>query len=367
MERQSRGRHRDGEGSWTWLPDKKLWRLRRTMDTGQRKAYYARTKAECERKAQLDAQQGAAHEPGTVAEWLTLWTENKCHTVKASTCARYRSAVTVYLLPTLGHIRLDKLTPHHITDALRAIERPRKNGTTLSGTTVRRTFDVLSNALQAAVKQGRLLSNPARVLDPPRQEHKPSVILSEAQTNQLLDAADGHPLEALFTLALRCGLREAELLGLQWKNLRSGRLDITGSLQRGYEGELRKGEPKTKSARRTISLDADSLAAIEKLTRGADDAYIFPLPGDPKWQLRKAFDALLQKAELPHMRFHDLRHTCATHLIEDGVSFYAVSHLLGHASVEVTLRIYGHLTTKQTEAATEAMNARARQRAAARS
>ena len=366
-----RARRRSGEGSWTWLAKKGLWRLRVTTEAGARVAYYAQTRAECERKAQLAAAQGGRRgEPGTVGDWLTAWAEDACRRVKPATCRRYQSAVTTHLVPALGRIRLDRLNAAHIQEATGAIAAKRfKDGRPISRATVRRTVDVLGNALEAAVKQGRLAVNPARALPPLRQEHREPTILTEDQANRLLDAASGSPFEALFTLALRCGLRQAELLGLQWRNVHltgaKPTLDITGSLQRDYDGSLRKGEPKTLSARRTIALDNDSVAALAKLAAGRDDEYVFSHHGEPctpQALIRQYFAPLLRQAGLPPMRFHDLRHTCATHLIEDGVSIFAVSHLLGHASIAVTQGIYGHLTPKQTDAATEAMNQRAARR-----
>jgi integrase len=103
------------------------------------------------------------------------------------------------------------------------------------------------------------------------------------------------------------------------------------------------------------------------MPRGEDAAYLFTNNGAPcsLQALTRQYQGVLKRAGLSGVRFHDLRHTCATHLIEDGVSIYAVSHLLGHSSVAVTQGIYGHLTPKQTDAATEAMNRRAMRRAAA--
>jgi integrase len=371
MATDHRGRRRSGEGTWTWLPRKSLWRLQVTTEAGARVAFYGATRAECERKRQLGAQ-GVLRAKDTVGEWLTEWSDQVCRAVKPSTCRRYRGAVQTHLIPTLGHIRLDRLTADHISEAIAVIARKRfKGGDPISPTTVRRTYDVLNNALERAVKQRRLVANPARALTPPRQEHREFATLTEDETNRLLDAAIGDRLEALFTLAVRCGLREGELLGLQWRNIhldgQRPSLDITGSLQRDHDGTLRKGEPKTRSARRTINLDADSAAALRKLSPGRADGFLFTYGGrpmSPQALTRQHFLPLLRKAGLPRMRLHDLRHTCATHLIEDGVSVYAVSHLLGHASVAVTQGIYGHLTSKQTEAVTQAMNARSARRQA---
>ena len=361
---RTRGKRRDGEGSWTWLAGKGLWRLRMTTESGARLAYYGRTQAEAQRKRQRAAQGGGPAEVGTVGEWLERWAGQICPTVKPSSCLRYRGAVRTHLIPTLGHVRLDRLTPGHISEALGLIEQKRfKDGAHLSPTTVRRTYDILNNALGQAVEQGLIIANPARALRPPRQERREFATLSELETNRLLDAAQGHPLEALFTLAVRCGLREGELLGLQWRDVHLGgsrpTVDVTGSLQRDYEGWLRRGEPKTRSARRTITLDADSMATLSNLPRGRDDDFVFSVKGSPltpQALTRQHFAPLLRRAGLPPIRFHDLRHTAATLLIENGVSIYAVSHLLGHASIAVTQGIYGHLTPKQTEAATQAMN-----------
>jgi integrase len=191
---------------------------------------------------------------------------------------------------------------------------------------------------------------------------------------RLLDAASGDRLEALYVLALTTGLREGELLGLKWRDVRleERALEIRGSLQRVSAG-LVVVEPKTKQSRRRVGLTDAALVALrrhrvrqaeERLSLGAawpnsDLVFTDEVGGpiDATKLLRNSFVPLLKTAGLGAMRFHDLRHTAATLLLGRGIHPKIVSEMLGHSQVGITLDLYSHVTPTMQREATAAMDA----------
>jgi integrase len=189
-----------------------------------------------------------------------------------------------------------------------------------------------------------------------------------------LEAAQGERLDALFVLALSSGMRLGELLGLRWRDvdLDAGTLQVRQILVRMPSG-LRFGEPKTKRSRRRISLSAGARDALrhhrarqaaERLRLGPvweDHDLVFAneigKPLDAGNLLRRDFWRVLSKAGVPRCRFHDLRHTCATLLLQQGVHAKVVSELLGHSSIGMTLDIYSHVIPDMQQHAVSAMDA----------
>ena len=210
----------------------------------------------------------------------------------------------------------------------------------------------------------------ADLVTPPRNYHKEMKTLDIEQAKQLIGAARGGRLEALYVLALTTGLRQGELLALRWQDvdLGDGSLRVLGTLYRSSQGLLTIAEPKTAGSRRLVtlgSLAVDSLArhkenqAAQRLLCGArweEHGLVFTNElGRPMGAAnlrRRSFEPLLKCAGLPRIRFHDLRHTAATLLLGEGVHPKIVSERLGHSRVGITLDLYSHVTpTMQREAA----------------
>lgn len=212
--------------------------------------------------------------------------------------------------------------------------------------------------------------------DPPRKERVEFRTLDPEEARRLLDTARGDRFEALYVLALTTGLREGELLGLHWKDvdLDRGRLQVVATMQRD---RINKGftfsEPKTDRSRRPVILTATAIAALrrhrvaqaeERLRAGPlweDDGLVFAntvgKPVEAGNVLRRSFWPLLEKAGLPHIRFHDLRHSAATLLMSKGVHPKVVSEMLGHSKISITLDLYSHTVPAMHQEAAEAMDA----------
>jgi integrase len=194
-------------------------------------------------------------------------------------------------------------------------------------------------------------------------------ILDVDQATQFLIAAKDSPHEALYTLAIHSGMRQGELFGLKWEDLQwhDGELKIQRQVKRIPGSGWTFADPKTKRGRRTIKLGDETLKLLrvhkehqetQRLLKGkrwVENGLIFPSSvGTPLNQsnLRKDFLKVLDRASLPKIRFHDLRHTAASLMLNNGIPPIVVSSRLGHSKPSITLDVYGHLYQEmQTDAA----------------
>ncbi|WP_329562230.1 tyrosine-type recombinase/integrase [Kitasatospora sp. NBC_01266] len=319
---------------------------------------------------------------GSVAAFLTYWLETVAvHRLRENTHTRYTACTRLYLIPGLGRKKLAKLTAKDVRtwlDQLRvtcqccargldaAREQPQccATGTCcrrwLSPLTLAYVHSVLKSALEHAVREEEIPRNVARNvrMGTPRPRRFEPLTTEEARA--LLTATDGHRLSALFELALRTGLRKGELLGLRWEDLdlTGGTASIRRTLQRTNSAGLTALPTKTHSSERRIALPTECLHSLEQHRerqaheRGAAGAawkasgYVFTRPdGSPieGATLTRHFNALLRRATLRRIRFHDLRHSAATLLLEQGVELVVIKELLGHAHIGVTATVYAHV------------------------
>ena len=214
----------------------------------------------------------------------------------------------------------------------------------------------------------------ADLVTPPRAAHREMQTLSPEQARAFLDAAQGDRFHALYVLALSTGMRQGELLALRWQDvdLDRGTVQVRGSLQRTPAG-LTLTEPKTAASRRQVGLTPSAVAALrrhrvaqteERLRFGSvwqDNGLVFcneiGEPIDATHVTVRPFRRLLERAGLPQIRFHDLRHTAATLLLGQGVHPKMVSEMLGHTQIAITLDLYSHVTPTMQRQATDAMEA----------
>ncbi|MFE2409607.1 tyrosine-type recombinase/integrase [Kitasatospora sp. NPDC059408] len=326
---------------------------------------------------------------GSVAAYLTYWLENVAiHQLRETTHTRYTACVNQYLIPGLGKKKLAKLAAKDVRTWLnglrtvcqccaRGIDARRKPNAQagrrprccaigkccrkyLSPLTLAYIHSVLKSALEHAVREEEIPRNVARNVrtGTPRPRRFNPLTSDEAQ--HFLAAAQGHRLHALFELALRTGLRKGELLGLRWEDLDldAGTASIRRTLQRTRTGGLTTLPTKTISSERRIALPAACVASLrahrdrqacEKQQAGAewvDSGLVFTrLDGHPiePATLTRHFNALLRRSSLRAIRFHDLRHSTATLLLEQGVELVVIKELLGPAHIGVTATVYAHV------------------------
>lgn len=345
------------------------WEARISLANGKRKSLFGRTRRDVQdklRTAQREIEAGLDLGAGrqTVGAFLDRWLVDVAKpSIRPKTYASYTQLVRLHLKPALGHHQLAKLSPHHVQMMMNA-----KSAAGLSPRTVQYLRAVLRRALGQALKWGLVTRNVATLVDPPRSQRPDVVPLSPLQARAFLTAAKGDRLEALYSVAIALGLRQGEALGLGWDDvdLDAGVLRVRYALQR-IDGTLQLVEPKTKRSKRTIPMPPTIVAALrdhrvrqleERLLAGSrwqDHAVVFPssigTPMDARNVVRR-FHALLDKAGLPSMRFHDLRHTCASLLLAQHVPPRVVMETLGHSQIALTMDTYSHvMPVMQREAA----------------
>jgi len=292
--------------------------------------------------------------------------------VSAKTWDRYEEINRCHWIPAIGSEILGKLQPLQIREAeAAALQHGRRDGRGgLSARTVHHHQRVLHEALDQAVREDILTKNPVNAVDPPQPAKPEMRVLDEDQLIRLFELLEGTPLWMPVALAGTTGMRRGEILALPWTEVRlTGKppsLSVVRTLQQ-VDDEVKVRPPKTKRARRQIDLlplTVDSLRqhyvrqAEHRLMMGAayhDQGLVCPAPDGSFWRpdrLSDLFASTMKRLDLPRIRFHDLRHTHATHLLREGVHPKIVSERLGHASVAFTLDTYSHvLPGMQAEAA----------------
>ena len=341
---------------------------------GRRASLYGKTRVEVAAKlrdwlkARSDGQL-AVSERRTLAQYVDEWLETIRPNLRPRTWQRYAELLRVHVLPELGNVRLTKLSPEQLE---RLYGRMLAAGS--SPRTVRHVHTVLHNALERATKRSRIARNVAELVEPPSAARVEMRVFSEDEAQRFLAAIKGDRFETLYVLALSTGMRQGELLGLRWRDVdlerRALQVRQTVAFLRG--GGYIFGEPKTAKSRRNVTLTAIATAELRRhRTRQAEAR----LAVGSAWQdldlvfcnevggpidgsniLQRHFYPLLMRANLPRIRFHDLRHTCATLLLGRGVHPKVVSEMLGHATIAITMDTYSHVTPTMQREAVAAMD-----------
>jgi integrase len=346
----------------------------------KRKYYYGATQAEVQAKldeAKNDIREfrPLPNERTLTGDFLEQWLlEFVKPNARPRTYAGYCDIVRLHLKPQLGHIPLTKLSPLDVQRLInrKVQEKNRVKNMTdknLSGRTVRYIHAVLRSALNRAVAWHLVKRNAALGIKLPKPVRPRIRPLDLDQAKALLEAVKGDRLEALYSVALALGLREGEVLGLRWENidLDAGTLRVEKSLQL-ISKKLVLAPLKTDESRRTLALPAFAVASLrshriaqkkERLVaadrwKGGEPFVFCTGIGTPIFprNLRRQFRSVLTNANLPRVRFHDLRHTAGTLLAAQGVSPRVIMEILGHTQVSMTMNVYVHATdAMQVEAA----------------
>jgi integrase len=293
-----------------------------------------------------------------VGEYLDRWLlDSVRYTVRQRTYERYESIVRVHIKPAFGRLKPKSLTPNHVRTLYR-----KKLDSGLAPRTVNYVHTTLHKALKDAVSDGLVPRNAASVKAP--RPEKPEIRpLSPDQARNLIATAheSGDRFEALYVLALHCGLWVGELLGLRCEDVDLSGTPATVQVRRTLS-ETRTGhkfEKRKNGKGRSVKCSQKATEALrshrgrqgeERLRIGSlwqDNGLVFPTTTGTTMSgtnlLGRHFKPLLKRAELPDIRLHDLRHTCATILLMAGKHPKYVQELLGHASINITLDTYSHV------------------------
>jgi integrase len=352
-----------GQGGVT-LHKSGLWQVRLTMADGRRVTRYARDKRSAERlRRELVEMRASDIDPSrlTLAAFLRSWIgalrDARNQRVRPRTLDHYAMIVERHIVPALGHHRLDRLREHHVQAWLDADPG--------SPRTVHHHRAVLRRALNVAIRQRLLLTNPAIGVELPDATWHGAKPLTLPEAKRLLAATADDRLGALWRLALDTGLRQGELLGLGWDDvdLDAGTVTVTGQLQRRAGSWLRT-ETKADRALRTLAIAAPTAAALEKhrLRMAAERTPMWRYyglvftteQGEPLQNHRvlDEFHAACDAAGIERRRFHDLRHASATLYRALGVAEDTRMARMGHSTTAMARR-YGHAGPEQDRLAAE--------------
>lgn len=348
-----------GEGTVYQRKDGR-WEAAITLEGGHRKRIYGKTRREVQNKLSeaLHAQQQGrlvAEPAQRVNDYLKHWLEDQVRmSVRPRTYESYALNVR-RVSKHIGEIRLNKLAPGHVQHCYAELL---KEG--LSPRSVNQAHRVLRAALRQAVKWGLIAQAPTAAVAPPRPGRREMQPLTPKQVHALFASTEGSHLHALWVLLCTTGLRIGEATGLEWRHvdLSSGVLTIEQTVQWQQGKGLVFVEPKTGRSRRSVHMASHAVEILrhhrdrQKLAWGAagrtwnDNVLVFctrsGLPLAPS-NVGRSLHRHLERAGLPRVRVHDLRHTAATYLLSLGTHPKKVQELLGHSSILLTLDTYSHV------------------------
>lgn len=370
-----------GEGSVFKRKSDARWQANLTLPDGKRKSFYGGTKREALAKldlARADLLHGLpvrSDERLTAGAYFPDYLAAHRLEIRAQSVDTYDSLVRTHVIPRLGRVQLTKLTPGTLERFYADLMRPTsEGGGGLAASSVGVVHAIMRSGLDRAARHGLVARNVADLVSAPRAPRREIRPLTREQARRLLDAAQGDRLECLLALALHTGMRHGELLALRWEDLdlELAQLRVRRTLARVRGRGLIFNEPKTHASRRRIALASPAISALraqrtrqleERLVAGAawtDGDLVFASPVGTVLEpgaVRRVLRRLLRRAGLPAIRFHDLRHTCATLLLQANVNPKVVSERLGHSSVAMTLDVYSHVLPGMQEDAAEVIAA----------
>ena len=375
----SKKRNDAGNGSIRQRSDGR-WEGRYTVgytEDGKQKqnSVYGSTKREVRQKLTKilnDLQEGTYIAPTamTVGDWLDIWLKEYKINIRKETWASYEQHIRVHLKPTLGKIRLNKLTPHQIQQTYNALVKERG----LSPKTIKNIHGALHGALEQAKINGYLRINPSEGAVLPKIEKEPLQTMDSADVMDFLNAIKGDPYEYPLFVALFTGLRQGELLGLTWDcvDFEKGTLLINKQHSRAKgEKEFHFSNLKNSKARSlTVAAEVMNVLQLQKgQQEGWKDAagelwdnaenLVFTTPNGRyvnNKTLYMNFKRIVTQLGMPDLRFHDLRHTFSVNSLQAGDDIKTVQENLGHSTAAFTLATYAHATQGMKRESANRMN-----------
>ena len=303
----------------------------------------------------------------TLGEWFERWFKDYAEvTLRPSTVRGYRR-YEKQINRHLGDKQISLITTQQIQRMYNNLKRDgrekarKKLGDGLSDSTVRSIHMLLHEVMEAAVQARLIAKNPTAGTKIPKCNYPDKKILNESELAVFIEAIEREPLwRDFFYTEITTGLRRGEICGLKWSDLdiEKGTLKVERSVSNGEDGKLEIGETKTETGKRVIRLPASTLRILTERKECALTDWIFSnllepgKPMNPSTAYGK-LKSILKTAGLPDIRFHDLRHTFATHALTSGVDAKTLAGILGHTNASFTLDIYTHVTGEMQKNAAE--------------
>lgn len=302
----------------------------------------------------------------TLGEWLDKWLdEYMIFTIRESTLDSYRAMVKNQVKPFIGGKQIASLTTADMQKFYNKIKKEGRvrehpiHGKTLADSMVRGVHMMLHEALDTAVKERLIAKNPTNGTTVPKCNYPEKQILGDSQLDTFLEAIKGEEYwDTFFYVEVMTGLRRGEICGLKWQdiNFEENKLQVKRSVSVKKGGGVSIGETKTETGVRCIQMPPSVAELLKSKKQTAITEWVFPhflhpeQPISPATAYRK-LKIILKHAGLPLIRFHDLRHTFATHATQGGVDPKTLAGILGHTNASFTLDTYTHVTNDMQKAA----------------
>ena len=368
-------RRKKGEGSVRQRKDGR-WEGRVVIGYDEKglprtKNVLAKTKRECQEKLKQLRETVTGSRTEKVCsempfgEWLDFWYQNYVKPqIRPTTQANYEAKIYQHIIPELGKIPLNQLAQKDLQQFYARMKtgggliRTEQFGKGLSDSMVRGLHAACRSALEKAVQEELIRTNPAVGCKLPPKRGREMQVLGREELQRFLIQAQAEGYFELFLLDLCTGLRRGELLALQWDDLdfKTGTLTVNKQVYE-VKGRLQVSVPKTRASIRRLVLPPGVVEVLRQYRETVDSRWMFPSPVKEDVPLtpgavRRRLQIILERAGCKRIRFHDLRHTFASILINQDVPLLNVSTFLGHSDLSTTANIYAHLDkSKKQESA----------------
>lgn len=302
----------------------------------------------------------------TISEFMTNWLTNKKNQVRPGTWKSYSWLINTHLIPNLGKVKVSQLKPRHLHDLYN-----QKLLTVISANSIKKLHGLIKDALDEGIGFGDISKNVANAVTPPRVKKVKFEVWNEAQLKLFLEEAKNNRFYVVFELAASTGMRIGEILGLRWRDVdfETGQVSVRQAYTKAHSG-YEFHEPKTASGERSVVLFPDTInllkmhQAVQESEKEENKEFYndyglvvqthLGTPVSPR-NLSREYYKILNKIDVPRIRFHDLRHTHATILLKRGVHAKIVQERLGHSSITITLDTYSHVLPGLQEAALKSL------------
>lgn len=313
----------------------------------------------------------------TVGEWLDIWQADYLGNTKPHTRKSYKGVIENHIRPKIGAVKLAALSPVQVQNLIKNVKSTKKTaqGNQVNPKTVKNVHGILHSALQQAVICGYINENPADRAILPKRAKAEINVLEEQKIPAFFKAIEGHPFEFLYLVDLFTGMRQSELLGLQWGDIdfKSKTLSVKRQLQ--YLGSAHGGyqysTPKNNKPRLIVLPDKAVTALKRQLAKQSEmqlaagplwnnpDNLVFTMPTGEHIKhdlVYRHLKRIFASIGLPDLRFHDLRHSYAVISLQSGCDIKTVQENLGHYAAAFTLDTYAHVTEQMRREGAEKIN-----------
>jgi len=300
----------------------------------------------------------------TVNEYLEIWLKDYATpNVSPTTLSKYVYGIK-RISKYIGSMKLQKIKPIHIQGAINEL-----NNSDLSSATVLDYYRTLNTAFNTAIKWQMINTNPCRGITPPKKDSKKMSVLNNEEARLLIQGTKDHAIHIVIFLALTCGLRRGEILGLQWEDIdfNNKMIHLTNNMVQA-DGKSILKDTKTSTGKRSIALPQNVVDELKQVRKNQikyslvfeedyeTNNFVCTWPDGKPFRpdyITQVFPKILKKLKLPNIRFHDLRHTHATLLLMQDVHPKVVQERLGHSKISITLDTYSHILPNMQQEAAE--------------